>query len=342
MAAGDFSASELGVVTTVMGKMFKERPIAQADRTILNLGQRQTASFEMIKQGEECRGYDVVFLKDCDNTVVDCEATPPTDCDLGGVEAESARVSYTIDKCLSKDFAVKEFECKKNVFDKAFIIARRTEKAIRDIVTELNKRGVSFLESNAFTPASPTYGTVLGSEIQFPEADWSPELIAKLMYVANVDADMATPFSITGKNFWIDDFVNKYKVGGGCCTVNTTDGGPIDLIFDLKTVDSITGSNSTFMVDPDSYAFVTMTKNQDLAFRELKSDLYARRAPVPGLFYSDNGVAKQVYVDIYKQISCSGNMVITENYRVQLSYDIWLAPDVCDNGNTGILHFTQS
>lgn len=350
MAAGDFSASQLADIQIGLQEMFEGARFAGARAreigTINCLAEHQTAKVINDLTIDCPRDVDVYFIKDCDETVTDCEQTPPADCQITGVEAETAILTISPDMCFSKAFQVNHDLCN-NALTYETLVAERMAHAMASIEQEVNRAAVAFLEANAQDNQDPstTGGTEVGTETQIPAAEWDANLIAEMALEAQYN-DIFNGFMVTGKNFWVADFTSRYSEDG-CCVLKGLYDGAFDICFDPLNVDTVTGSDSTFIVDPDAYVFFGRTQYSNdapVAMGDQFGTWYWRQR-APRLKHKLQGGVSPVYFDVVRQRTCirdGGRRIPVDVFEVSFKGDLVLAPDICDSGLTGILHYVAT
>lgn len=355
MARGDFTATDAGRVEARIRSLFNgERYEQQLNRpydAVKAALERQTASFTTISEGDVCRGVKAWYLKDCDDAVLDCTAAPINDCKVTGKQVESVAVNFDVNDCIHDGVTVYDDQCNNNLAKAEEKAAFGLAKLFAKFRHELEKKFIAFLVANAtdFNGVTIDYGTVGGvdtTEIEFPAADWTADIVGKLQWLADQHGSYS-PFMIDSGNLWLEEWKNKFS-SQGCCTIQSLGpSGAIDLVYATKTIRSETSQKDTFLVDPDSYAFWTRNFYLNDAPINMMDEhnTHVWRMPIPGLQYRDGGSLKNVYVDMIRQRQCeiSNNQHRWKTvWHPKLHFVFNLGPDICNTGETGIIHTIQT
>lgn len=353
MARGDFTATDLGRISARLNTLFNgERYNAQLNQpydAVKAQLERQTASFGTIEVNGVCRGVKATFLKDCEDTMIDCINAPISECKVVGKRVESVSVNYDINDCLSDGIEVYDDECDNNSVKAAEKVAFGIAKFFGKLRFNLEQKYIAFLDANPkdWNGLTLDYGTA-GTDtthLEFAAADWTADIVGKLQWMAD-QYNVFTPFMIDSGNLWLEDWMNKFKTNG-CCTIDSLgSNGPIDLVYATRTASQTTGHASTFLVDPDAVAFWTRNYYQSTTPVPMQDEYnsYVWKMPVPGLQYADGGSLKQIYVDVIRQRQCEvsgGQHRWKTVWYLKLHFAWILGPDICATGDTGIIHATK-
>ncbi len=348
MAAGDFTASNLPDILIRMEEMFSGQRLTPEFNvpveTINALATRQTVRFDavdvMLDTGN-CRGCKAVFLKSCDDTVV----TTVDACEIDGSETESASLTIANNLLFAKSFMVSEVDCN-DVFKGVDKIAYLMGKTMVDLENAINEAAIAFLVSNSQDNGATlpdTWSNADPDVIAIPSGEVKPEALAEIFYQSQIN-NLYSPFLISGRNFYTSKVLGDFR-SAGSDNVDAIFNSPLgDIVFDLKKLDTETELASTFAIDPSSYAFWASNEFKSEA-PERWDDQYNTmvwRQRAPRLAFRNGNTVTPVYFDVMKQTKCavSGDRNYrTFHYKIIFRGGIQLGPQVCDSGETGILHY---
>lgn len=354
MAAGDFSASSMPNVLIGIEEVFKgarhsqgiKKPVDAANAIL----SRQQVAWDVVysqtgmNNAQKCVGANVVWLKDCNDTVSDCSIA---DCDLDGPEMESDSQLYQPNLCGEISKKVKGAACK-DYFEQE----RKIGMAIANMTLALDQEIQNVLE--AFIIANPqanrytnTYGTIRTVPVDFTtftEEEWgTAKIIAELVKTAELN-DMNDVFAISGNLLYDSWFLSRFNE---CCDSdkNVFASNVLDMFWDLRNFDALNGGDQTLaLVDSGAYGFFGVnayTNSVPTPFAR-GGDLFVWSQPSSRLMWNNNGTLTPVMYDFELQEKCvvSGNIryidtVIRATYRAGLA----LAPPTCNADDTGILLF---
>lgn len=348
MAAGDFTATQLNDVQELMNNMFTgERIDTNLNKpvpTAINALSRQTVSLHPVLVSGVCRSVEVGFMKDSVTT----SGTPPSsNCEITGTQGESGKITLTPSQFRQVEFAVYDDQCKDGItFEQK--LAHMMSRAFVELEVWLNNAILSFFDANLMDGTHLTIdaedGTLVVDEIQVAKAVLNtPEYLATMNYIAQKH-DVFNGFILSGKNLFVPKYASEFR-SPSCCTVDALYGGPFDIAFDIKNLDTIIGTQSTLLIDPNGY--VIWPKNDYVnEAPEGKDDQYNTfvwKQRSERLTYADGGVQKPVYFDVKRQRKClidgSNHERWADHFRVQFRGGMALAPDPANIGS-GIIKFT--
>lgn len=359
MAAGDF-ISRVAVQAASQriwadGRNFRElrKPI---NACMAGLSE-QAVSFVPIMKGPVCIGVEAIYMKGCNDTVVDTQlsANNLADCDVAGVEGETAKKTYTPNISLTYSIKVDEDDCAGfTSFEEKLAFMKLKAKAILE--HEFNRKWIATLAANIQANVDPLDGVKgVGEEITFPAAQWEGGSGATLMPKFHISAEanqIYDAYILNGRNFYEAKWLYEYKEKAGSQDRydSVFDMGPYQMYWDIINVDAEVGAQSSFVIDKSAIGFFGQNDYMaDMnAPRELKADLYVYREPSQRLMYRDGNSMVPVYFDVAEQHTCtvsSQDPVRQRRHRVvQIEYNlkggIITGPPDCAGG-TGILEFRQ-
>lgn len=364
MAEGVFTASHLpdvmvGLDSVFNGDRHKQGIIKDVSTLNAILGRQMvnwTPFYEQagLNVGRSCIGTKIAWLKDCNDTVVDC--TTLSDCNITGPQIESDSQLYQPNICFEKTGSVLDKECK-DMFTKAQKIGMKMANIMAALDQELQARAITFLlanvQENRYTGTTGTIvsddgetGEINEATTTWPAEEWTTELIAEFVATAEAN-DFYNYYLLTGKNFWKESFVAKYKEN--CCNTDAlvTENGPIDIFFDLKNIDQANGgTRTTLLVDAGAYGYFNVTdyaNESPMPFVQ-GGNLNVWRVPSQRLRYNNGGVLTPVYYDFEIQESCMIDDTRNKKYvgtaiKGVHQGGLVLAPPTCNANDTGILSF---
>lgn len=343
MAAGDFSATELGKIKVALKEIMPEIREEYSNIAIAKeVLSRQTANISLIERDRRCIGATIYYQVDCTDSVDDCDGIV-TSCDWTAPEHESAKKDVTVNDCLTEAFTISEDECNGNTLKYRDKYVFRMATALGKIQEKLSEKAAAYLDANARTPvASTKYGTVPISpdndQINFAESEWNLELISKMLYDARQN-DIKRPYGVSTGLLWVEQNLNARK-GAGCCTLDSANGG-ITIAYDTRfsQVADIVGEDALYLIDPNYFAFWTYNQFSNDTLRDKGHDaLFVGRMKLPDLTYGRGRTP--IYADLFRKRVCGSSIGDTvDKYLLKLPFGFFHAPDICSNGNTGILKF---
>jgi hypothetical protein len=352
MAAGDFSASTLPDVIIKINEMFsgvRHTPELNLPvETVKALAERQTVRFDKVDvllDHMDCRGSKVVWLKDCSSTVVDLIATPLDSCTLTGAETESTYLSLANNLAYSDTFKVSEEDCA-DAFTAAEKIAYLMASKMASLENKINLAAIAFLTANEQAPADDLGYTLDGNIVNVPAANFTPTLLADMAVIGEL-SNLYSPFIVSGKNFYTARFLADYKSVANDNVDRAMTAGPMDIVWDIKNIDTTVGANATFLVDPSAYAFWSSNQFQNTTPqpRHQGSNVLVWKQRAPRLMFNNGGTLTPVYFDMEHQIACqvapAGTRTNVHVFSITFRGGLQLGPRVCVSGDTGILQFNS-
>jgi len=357
MAAGDFIQAYNEQINAQ--KMWNDgrhkRELQKPVPSAMAVMSQQNVAFEKVMQGGRCVGVEAIYFKSCNDDVVDCEDgdNDITDCDVSGIEAETAKKVYTPNVCLTKSLKVSADDCAGfNSFEEKLTFMKLKMKATLE--AELNKKVIASLVSNAQANTFNEGGTISGTKVTFGSSSWIDGAGAKLLPKFHISAEknqIYDAYMINGTNFyeakWLYDY--KEKSGSDDRYDDVFSQGPYQMFWDITNMDTVIGDKASFLIDRSAIAFFGQNEYENDIKRELKSDMFVYREPSMRLNYRNGQTVQPVYFDVTEQWDCaisSGDPVKNRRYQVvNIEYVlrgglVTGTPDC--GGGTGILHFEQS
>lgn len=367
MAAGDFSASALLNVQAEVSSVFQggsvnniyDQPVETAKAVLAN----QTMRAVPVMEGERCVSWKLYYVTDS-ATDVDYNSTSKdgdlSGCDLpSGNELESAAVTYSPNVFMHHTVTVDDNLCG-NEYDFADLTSKAFMRAMNLMRINLNQRIITHLNSNAW--ATPSVGstdyTVTSSAIQVPSADFNQDLVAKMYEIALINRI---------RNFRVASGTNLFQnvFNAGYNALNDSQRDQLakynflgNVSFDLLDMDTVLGTNSHFLYDPDMVGFHNVgkaelnIKAQDGTMVDYtpklidaKSGIYYFLFDDPVLEYNRNGQLVPVtYLVKYQKVCQTATdalmqPVYNHRYTFQLVGGVQHAPT--PSNQTNVLKFTK-
>jgi len=240
---------------------------------------------------------------------------------------------------------VSEVDCA-DVFKAVDKIAYLMAKTMVDLENAINEAAVAFLVANSQDNDATLPNSWDNSDpdvIGIPLNELTPEALAEIFYQGQIN-NLYSPFLVSGRNFFTSKVLADFR-SVGSDNVDKIFNSPLgDIVFDLKNVDTLTSLASTFAIDPSAYAFWPSNDFKSTT-PERWDDQYNTmvwRQRAPRLQYRDGTSLVPVYFDIMKQTKCTtaSNRNLREyHFQVIFRGGLQLGPQVCDTGDTGILHY---
>lgn len=355
MAAGDFTATQLGDIVAEVQEIFLGERHKQGIRKKTDAAQRilenQQVNLTPLYRGglddnNNCIGFEVTQLKNCDTTVDDCDITS---CTLDGIEIESVAEQYTPNVCKTIGRKALGKLCS-NRYTKEMLIAKQIADALQlmdqNLQTLLLTHIIAEAQENRAQADGPgTWDSGDNAMVIDPEK-WSADLIGDILYNAEAN-DLFDLYAITGRNFQRDFWRSRF---GGCddCDASIFDDAGLPIIFAGPEFDRLAGFPATAVVDAGSIAYFNMTdfQNESPELFSPRDGLYGWRVPSPNLRYNNNGVLTPVFYDVMIQDVCAADntnnrRVLDTAVEVKHTGGIITAPATCEEDDTGILLFAQ-
>jgi hypothetical protein len=187
---------------------------------------------------------------------------------------------------------------------------------------------------NLFTGSK---GTVSGFETSIPAAYWNASLMGYFHLVAKKNK-MTSPYVVSGTNlyeaYWNAQTNSGNADGKGAKTAFDS----LKFYFDINNMSTVVGEEATFLVNKNALAFHNKAF-WDWTATDAKADMFGGVGGNVGKVYKiESKNLPGVFYDVTHQIACSGN-VITENFKIKFTGDIFRNPVPCNPNSTNILEF---
>ena len=314
---GTFTCSVMADITIKQEEMFTsgiKKELVPKTNVLRGLAERQQVVVNDVMRGKKCVGVEIYTLRSCDTIVGSCDAAGfEIDCVIAGTETGTECKTFTNNLCEVAKFSVSEEDCDNHAsWEDAF--AYREMYALVKLDEAIAKKVGPYLQTaadvNPWTSglASVPAGQV-NNELEVAAANWDSSLLGEFHYAATL-AEMNDYTILSDRNLWTPHFLAKYE-GAACCTTDALFGDSVlgnPIIFDAFNLDTITSTQSTYLVD--SSALVFWGKNQyenDTPLKRGKDNFIYYRKKSPSLVYRSGNQVLPVYYDVIGQETCSDN-----------------------------------
>ena len=311
MAAGDFTASQLGDIIRFQNEFFKksrvnnhlDQPVETA-KTLMAL--QQVAFDPIMDSARNCVGQKLVWLKGSGDAVTeDSTAT----CTIDGAQFESASQMVTPNIKLDTKFSVLDNQCKDKI-DTNTKIAYGMLDAKTRLLTALNNKFIAHIDSQLSDNTTPTTGTWDNTNkwVAVTPAAWTQDLIASL----NLDAiknKMYNPIILNGTNFFNAKFNAMYNTLNDNQRDQLAKFNHFNMYWDVRNIDAAVGEKATYVIDPGVIGFWNQTEYNTTTpyWNQDDKNTFTWKEAVPELQYNDNGTMRDIYVDVRMQRRCAAN-----------------------------------
>lgn len=193
-----------------------------------------------------------------------------------------------------------------------------------------------------------TPGSVSGDVYEIAEADFSSNVLGDLLW-AGRQTDMVAPIVLNGRNLFNAKTLAEFE-SMGCCTTNAAlnSNKLFQLYWDAKNVDSVTGANSSLVIDRNAMLFWSSPAYSNIGLESAMTagkeaaDRYHYVDVLPRLQYYANGQMNPIYVDVRIEKGCvlDALSIPRETWKVEM----WLSGAMelnllnADSGYQGIIH----
>lgn len=326
-----------------MGKRFDAHLNKPCPSLIAAL-ERQTAKFNpILTETRETRGVEVSFITG-DITVNDSATTPVESCTVGGEEAATAKIVIQPTEDQWVEFLIMDNEVN-NKFTIEDLFADRMARSMSELRVKWNNKILAWWNSNIMLPTLHAGdGTLSGNVVQVAKATLSSaDYIATAQAIAE-ENDVYDAFMISARMFWIEKYKSMFKTSA-CCSVDALFDGPFDIVFDLKNLDSMVGTDAVLMIDPGSYAIWSHNDFFNDTPEDRANSTTTFRMKDPILSFNNGGKKESVYYDVIVQKKCvisQDEFPVRERwgtaFRIHKRWGKSLAPDPGGFGS-GIIEF---
>lgn len=267
------------------------------------------------------KDYDVNILwyNFCAGLAVDCDQDP---CDvIEGVGNDILSQSLAIAQCAEDSFEVSESLFAGTSLDLQAYIVQRQNFAIKNILEYINQKGIAFLAASADTA------------IEIPESAFDTSVIAQMMLDAQKKS-ISNPFMIDGGNLFLPFTNAQFNAQNAEGRGQAEMARQYDLTYDIPGFAKASMSDTTFLITPQSYAFLNKNYLQNRTpVYDGTMDKLKYSIPVPGYNMS---------IDVWHQRVCEDGTKdrFKHVFLYKAHFDFVLNP-YCAGKSTGILEYTK-
>ena len=307
--------------------------------------------------GQACMNADIFTLR---SASLD-KGSKTIACAVGtGPKAGSEKLTLTKEILVNLEtFSIDDTLCS-NAVTFASQFAYMSMKAKIALEVKLSKALVAAAVAGQDTPIADwfeTPGSVSGTVFEIAKTYFSSAVLGDLFWAAR-STDMVAPIVINGRNLFNAKTMAEFE-HMGCCSTNAAlnSNKLFQLYWDAKNVDSVTGANSSLVIDKNALLFWSspaysnigmdsmMTDTSQGGGRE-SNDRYHYVDVLPRLQYYANGQMNPIYVDVRIEKGCvlDALSVPRDAWKVEM----WLSgalelnlPNAGTDGLQGIIHVQQ-
>lgn len=327
MAAGDFTASELGAITLKAEQVWRDSALfqqrttqAEAARAVL---ENQTATFREFDDYKKDKKVVVTWLDTCDLDVDDCT----TNCDIVEDELESKSQELEPTICKRAGFSVDETKIRKGSYEMTEQYAVGLAVSIKKLDEYWARTVIANLKTFAGTNVYPNPWTFdAGDNVTLiPEDEYNLQMYAHLLIQAQMN-QLGNPYFIENGMLSADIINAQLNAGNldGKGDLNRLN--QINMYNDLINFGRAGVSEKLFAIGAGAVAMKTINKHPDrpldLRGNVNKTIYRVNSRTLPGVQY-----------DVHYQFSCDtveGETHYKHNWRLETHGGIWLNPDACE------------
>lgn len=301
--------------------------------------------------GQACMGADIYTLRsgslDKGNKTIACAV---------GTGPKAGSEKLTITKEILTDleyFSIDDILCN-NAVDFAKQFAYLSLKAKIALEVKLSKALVAAAVAGQDTAVADwfeTPGSVNTGVYEIAKTDFSSAVLGDLLWAAR-STDMVAPIVVNGRNLFNAKTMAEFE-HMGCCSTNAAlnSNKLFQLYWDAKNVDSVTGANSSLVIDKNALLFWSSPAYSNVGIATAMeagkeaADRYHYVDVLPRLQYYANGQMNPVYVDVRMEKGCVTDSlgIPRDSWKVEmwLSGALELNLPNADAGLQGIIHVQQ-
>lgn len=331
----DFTPTELKEIQLKWDTVFNGNriniPLKADPVTAAVVLEKQTAEVNEILVKGRCKGFEVGFLES-DSTAIPAAVTsaPAVNCTLPTGDTLSSNFKeYDKNLFLQSTFSVPDADCDNTM---KFVDRASTGlmHAMQKIALGLNNTVLARLVANAQTPAyAGDKGTIAGNTITFPASEFATgdagaDLMGYWNEIAIKEYLSSDYYVINGTNFQALNFNAQFRAANDDQRNQALAFGYGNKMYwDLHNLDTVVGSPSSFVVDPNM-VFAGFTSSYDMEMTDIKTtNTFTRVFSMPLRYvsmaqngvnqtirtmqYSNGGVLQDVMVDVEYQLTCDTN-----------------------------------
>lgn len=260
--------------------------------------------------GQSCMNADLFTLRsgslDKGNKTLACDVST-------GPKAGSEKLTLTKEKLVNiEHFSIDDTLCN-NATNFAQIYSYLSMKAKIALEVKLTKALVAAAVAGqdvADEDWFQTPGSVVGDVFQIADTDFTSGVLGDLFWAAR-QTDMVSPIIINGRNLFNEKVMAEFE-HMGCCSTNAAlnSNKLFQLYWDAKNVDSVTGANSSLVIDKNALLFWSSPGYSNIGMASMitdgaeSDDKFHYVDVLPRLQYYANGTMNPIYVDVRIQKGC--------------------------------------
>ena len=301
--------------------------------------------------GQPCMNADIYTLR---SASLD-KGSKTIACAVGtGPKAGSEKLTLTKEILVNLEtFSIDDTLCN-NAVTFASQYAYLSMKAKIALEVKLSKALVAAAVAGEDTPIVgwfETPGAVNGNVFEIAKTDFTSAVLGDLFWAART-TDMVAPIVVNGRNLFNAKVMAEFEHMGCCSTNSALNSNKLfQLYWDAKNVDSVTGANSSFVIDKNALLFWSSPAYSNLGMESMMTegreslDRYHYVDVLPRLQYYANGQMNPIYVDVRIEKGCvlDALSVPRDAWKVEmwLSGALELNLPNADSGYQGIIQVQQ-
>jgi len=335
MAAGDFSASVLAEVKLKMDNMWGAdnmvNPDYQADcETARVIMGEQTANVSELETGKD-GAVTVTWIKPTTPAVVDAG----DDCNIGGDEKESVKMSYDLGFRKTTGFSIKEKDDRSNIIEQDEKIANGFLTSMKALDEQMAQTIIAKIEAfKGVNQLTTGMGNVVGSETYVEPAKWDSNVFAYLKRVG-LNNKLSSPFLLNGSNLYEQYLNANFEAGNADGKGDSAKFGSLRMYWDELNIDAANGSDfKSYLINRGALAFASKAYYRDVNGGMVD---YVHGANQKR-FAMESSNLPGVWYDVHYNNSCSEDD-IKHNWSFHVKYDCFNNPIGAISGRTGVLSF---
>lgn len=312
-------------------------------------------------QGQRCTGFTAWYHSPSSTTIPTATGTAPAaSCEIpAGLLQNTDKVDYDFDLFIRQNFTVEGVYCNNaDTFRNNF--SANLANAMQNIALSLNAEILARFQANVGTPTyAGTTGTIVGTTIEIPTADWTEDLMADLDSIATMEYLAGDYFFLHGQNFKNAIWNAPYKAANDDQRSGALIFGVNEHYFDLREFIAAGVADHSYMIDPNVYAFFGFqaysetpeetgdqygTQHFSLPLTYFARGIDGNFTPTTMMHMVD-GIMRPVMVNVRRQRKCDatnniyGKPTTGEFYEVDLVGGFAVAPSA--SSKTGIIDLVK-
>lgn len=264
MAAGDFTPSELGLLTLKAQQYYKDnvalyQPEAESARAIL---QNQTARIAAFDDVNKDRKVKISWLDACGIVAEDCEET----CDIVEDELASVDKEYEPNICKKSGFSIDSRKLRTNEYSSDELVLEGQNAAIRALDEFWAQQALVKLKTFAGVNAAPSPFTfdAVNATTNVPTANYNLRLLANWIQQAKLNR-IANPYFIDNGSMFVEMLNAGFDAGNADGKGDASRLSSLaKLIYDDQFNFAAAGlTEDTFLIGKNAVAMQTVNKVAD-------------------------------------------------------------------------------